>query len=408
MKDDILNERQEELLNQLESAEDIQVAMDVAFELIGNPIVLYDLRYKLLAHTENKVSDDPIWNEFVTTGTLSHQTVNFIKNEKFIEAYIASPVALMKSPKLKYDRANATIFGKDGLQLANICTVACKNLFEEEDFKLMEIVAKYLAEKIQKKPEGIPHVFEETLFNKLMDEAITERTALGKRIKQLHKCFKAYIYLAVIDIVQYENTLTHLVYFKELFRGFNKEFQYFIYLNNIVILFSSDKPVLNVEKNLAEFNSFFSQNSIYAGVSSGFQSLFDLKAHFKEALNALNYGLCLNSGKHIFSYDTFSIELFVNSYNGEIDMPKLCHPILFAISEYDDKNKTEYIEILYSFFISGLEHSCAAKRMNISCEEFAVYLKNAAEIFQIDWNDGNLLFSLFRSIKLLKCFPETF
>lgn len=410
MKSAMFNEKKEELLERLKFAEGVQAVLDIALELLGNPMVMYDISYKLLAHTSNYVTDDQIWNEFVSLGTLSHETVNFCRNEKFIAAYAASPVALLKSPKLKYDRANAVIFGKDGLQLGDITVVACYKPFEEEDFRLMEIVCECLAEEILKSEYSgkIANVFEESLFCKLIDDTAIASNLSENEIKQLHQGFKSYIYVAVVDIIQYENTLTHLVYFKELFREFNKEFQCFIYLNNIVILFSSDKPVLNAENELAEFNKFFSQNSIFAGVSSGFRSLLDLRTHFKEALNALNYGLCINSGKHIFSYDTFRIELFVNSYSEEIDIPKLCHPILFSIREYDEKNHAEYMEILYSFFIGGLEHGYAAKRMNMNTKEFTSYLKRAAELFQIDWNDGNLLFSLFRSIKLLKCFPEKF
>lgn len=409
MKDVISNESREQLLTQLKLAEGVQEILNTASELLGNPLNMFDLSYRLIAHTPNRVSDDPIWNEFVELGMFSHQTVNFFKNEKFIAAYVSSPVALMKSPKLKYDRANAVIFDKDGLQLGSICVVACYRPFEEEDFKLMEIVCECLATQMQKSQYlgKIPKVFEETVFRKLIDDT-AEIPLLEKEIMQLRRSFKTYIYVAVVDTIQYEDSLTHLVYFKELFKELNKEFQYFIYLNNIVILFSSDKPVLNVEKELMQFNSFFSQNSIFAGVSSGFHSLMDLKTYFKEALNALNYGMCLNSGRNIFSYDIFSMELFVNSHIEEVDMLKLCHPILFSICEYDNKNNTEYIEILYSFFISGLDHSCAAQRLNMDCDIFTSYLKNASNIFPIDWNDGNLLYSLFRSIKLLKCFPEKF
>lgn len=403
-------ENREQLLMRLESSDSIQAILDVALELIGNPMVMYDLSYKLLAYTENKVPDDPIWNEFVKLGKLSHETVNFSKDEKFIAAYVASPVALMKSPKLKYDRANAVIFGKDGLQLGNICVVACYKQFEEEDFKHMEIVCEYLANEIQKSQYfgKIPNVFDETIFPKLIDDTTSKPILSDNELKKLRQGFKSFIYVAVVDIIQYEDTLTHLVYFKELFREFNNEYQYFIYLNNVVILFSSDTPVLSAEKKLAEFNTFFSQNNIFAGVSSGFHSLDDLKTYFKEALNALNYGMYLNSGKNIFSYDNFSVELFVKSHIEEIDLLKLCHPILFAIRDYDNKNNTEYIEILYSFFISGLEHCYAAKRINMNCDDFKSHIKRAANLFQIDWNDGSMIFALFRSLRLFKCFPEKF
>lgn len=410
MNDITLNENRKQLLVQLKAAEGIQTILDIAYELLGNPINMFDLSYNLLAHTENTVSDDPIWNEFIALGKFSHETVNFFNNEKFIAAYAASPVALMKSPKLKYDRANATIFGNDGLQIGNITVVACYRPFEEEDFRLMELVCQCLAKELEKTDYSgkISHIFEDSAFLKLIDCASIEDTLPENELRKLNQSFKSYIYVAVIDTIQYENTLSHLIYFKELFRKFNKEFQYFIYLNNIVIIFSSDKPVVNAEKELEQFNTFFSQNSIFAGVSSAFHSLSDLKTYFKQALNALNYGICLNSGKNIFSYDTFSIELFLNSHIEEVNISKLCHPILFSVLEYDEKNNSQYTEILYSYFICGLDQGLAAKRINMTPDTYNSYLKSAAEIFQIDWNDGNLLFSLFRSIKLSKCFPEKF
>jgi hypothetical protein len=143
-------------------------------------------------------------------------------------------------------------------------------------------------------------------------------------------------------------------------------------------------------------------------VSGAFQNPLDLEIHFKQALNALNYGMSLDCGRHIFSYDAFRTELFIHSRLDKEETADLCHPLVFAIRDYDKKNGTDYLETLYSYFICYFGKGRAAKRLNKTPSEFSADLRQIRKLFGVDWKDYNLPLALFRSIRLLKFFADEF
>lgn len=72
--------------------------------------------------------------------------------------------------------------------------------------------------------------------------------------------------MAAIDITKYEYTFTHLAYFRDLFKKLQSEFKYFIYLNNIIAIISTDNVTLDVKKEMNNLNKFFGKYNIYAGI----------------------------------------------------------------------------------------------------------------------------------------------
>lgn len=404
----MIEDRKKKLKELLEADGNIQYILDTADEIIGNPIIFIDISYKLLANSKGRADDDPLWTELVGTGRFCHETVDFFKTAKFIDAYASAPVVLMQADGLR-DRINGVVFDKNDLQFGSVCIVAYNKPFIDEDYELVKILCDRLTLEVKgcgTKSMGLD-MLDESLLVELIEGKIS-KDSYRKQINQLNQMFKEKIYVAVVDVIQYENTKTHFVYFTDLFKRLKKEFQYFTYLNNVVILFSADYDILNMENEMRELNDFFSKYNIFAGVSGCFNDLMDLNIHFKEAINALNYGLSLGDDKHIFSFDIFRIELFLNSHIQEIDMSKMIHPIFFEIRDYDKRNKTEYIKILNAYLLNGLNLEITAQKLKIVRKKLSENIKYITKKFELDFKDGNLLFAIFRSIKLFKCFPEKF
>lgn len=62
----------------------IRNLLNKAAVILGNPIFTYDMEYNAIAYTEDIVTDDPIWNEYETTGMVSHDTLVFIGMKVFL------------------------------------------------------------------------------------------------------------------------------------------------------------------------------------------------------------------------------------------------------------------------------------------------------------------------------------
>lgn len=62
----------------LRKGEGVQYLLDTASKIFNNPIVIFDTNYSLIAYTD-VITDDPIWNELISTGTFSADTQLFLQ-----------------------------------------------------------------------------------------------------------------------------------------------------------------------------------------------------------------------------------------------------------------------------------------------------------------------------------------
>jgi len=389
----------------------LEYVLNIAYQILGNPIAIFDIAYNLLTNTENIVTDDSLWNELTATGKFCHDTVHFFNTELFISAVAnADIVAFLKSDKLKYDRINGKLFDNNNIQLGNMIVVACYKPFENKDYTLIETICEFLSVELQNSEyrHKIGHIFQDSLISDLIEEKIPDKEILENKMGNLYTNLKANLYAAVVDITQYEHTLTHLEYFRDLFEHAQEEFKYYIYLNNIVIIISTNNLILSIKKDLYNLNKLFEKYKLFAGISGRFQNLFELNKYYRQALNALNYGLNLNVGQQVFRYDDFRVICYINSIKDSINIQELCNPIVFSIQEYDKKNNTKYYDILHAYFLTGRNSLLTCEGMNMSHDTLCKHLKRIESIFEIDWDNGNMLTSIFMSIKILKCFHDEF
>lgn len=295
-----------EQLKAIESGGGVQHLLNEAHKILGNPIIMHDMEYKLMAHTENIVTDDPIWNELVTTDTVTPDRLELYKDEGFFDAVAnAEKVTYLISDKLKYDRIFGKLFIKDLFQVGCVVITACDKTFEDDDLELFEVFCDILSEELSRDEfyQNYGQTYLETLVGKLIDGDIEDKKLYIAHVESIYHHCKENLYLTVVDIAKCDPEYTRLAYFRDFFKRTQPCFEYAVYSNFIVIIVSTDDVTLNVEKGLNGLNGLFEEYNLYAGVSSRFDNLFELRKYYKEAVSALNHGLSGGSGRRIFLFD---------------------------------------------------------------------------------------------------------
>lgn len=382
----------------------VQHILDTASQALGNPIVLIDICYNLLANTETTVTDDPLWNELTQQGKFSHKTVDFFNTESFIEEVAVNDVvAVLRSRHLKYDRVCGKFFDSDGLQLGCIIVVACCRPLETLDLALIETTCEAIAEALQNSDlyPGLEHVIRKSFDNLLVESDSPAAVPLPKNVTELRKGLKPYLYIAVVDVTQYEHTLSHLTYLRSLFEQMDPSHRFFINLNNIVILGDSEFSQIDIRRDFAELCDFFTTYHIYAGISSTFQELLELRQYYRQALNALNYGLVRNSGRHFHLYDDCRADCFLSAAASVVETAGYCHPIALEIEEHDHKNSSGYGRFFCAYMQCGCDMAATAAKLRLSPGDAGRLRREMQTRFGLDWRNGEQLFSVYLSMKLL-------
>lgn len=272
----------------IENGMGVQYLLNMAYKIFGNPMLIHDIDFEVVAYIENVKSDDPVWKEYITYGTLSDETIEFFKNEGFIDAVLnANTCTFLDSPKLKHRRIMGKIYNKDNIMVACLRIVDCNKAFEDDELALVGAFCTKLSIELSKSEfyNNYGQAFSETLISRLINGNINDCVLFSDHITNIYNIFEDSLYLAVVDTTRCAPEHTRLSYYRDLFKQLQITSRYAIYDNYIIIIFGSDIGS-GIVKN--ELKKVFEQNNIYAEISSSFKSIYELQKHYTEAVNALN------------------------------------------------------------------------------------------------------------------------
>jgi len=384
---------------------EIRRVLEDARRHLGNPIAMLDTSYNLLAHTDNPIADDPLWNELIGSGTFSDETVNYFNRSQFIRSVAESEVTvLLRDESQKYDRICGKFFDNNGVQLGDIVAVACEKPFSDGDFDYITALCERISKAIDS--HDTFKIVERVFFDRFISDMLNE-TDPGKIRKAwedagYRETFGPYIFAAVADISQYDPTITSIAYLRDKCASAQPEYAYFIYLNNIVILIGRDTETLSVNRDMCALDDYFRRHSIFAGVSGAFQSPFQFRSYYKKALTALNRGMNHPCGINIFNSESFGAEGLLNAAGAVVEPREMCNPILLQMQEYDKTHGTLYLSTVGAYLKSGKKKRLACEQLKIARDGLNRRLAEAEAKFEIDLDDGNLMASLLISLKILE------
>ena len=290
-----------EQVNGLNNGAGIQFLLDSANKIFNNPIVMFDTNYSLIAYTDD-LPDDRLWVELVSTGTFSMETQRFFGQECFTEEVAnASRLAILKSNYLKYDRIISFILNKDHIVVANVLMCE-RNAFVDEDMVAFEALADKIAAEIKDDEYYTSYAkdyFDDKL-RKLLDRVINDPETYTSHVQILYNGFEDYLYVAVVDLANCNVTENKLAFIKNSLMSLYRTFKFTVYDDYIVMIISSKNAIFDVNTFFNIYNNPFEQYNLYVGVSVSFESLYDLREYYDNAVSSLKGGAGKESGQRFY------------------------------------------------------------------------------------------------------------
>ena len=283
----------------------IQEMLDDAQDILLNPIAMFDMYYSLIAYTEI-VTDDPIWNELISTGTFSMETQKFFADAYFtLNVSSADRITALKSDQLKYDRVLAYAFNRHHIKVANLVMVACSTPFTADDYIAFNAFAEKITARIRNDDHYTKYGIEyhNDLIGKILDGYIKDTRVYAAHIQILYDGFDGFLYLAVARAGHGAAQHDKLVRTRALLMERYKSFKFAIYSDYIVMIISSKLDSFGIRRIFGKYDDFFERNDIYVGVSSSFESMYDMRKYYDEAVSALMGKKEDNGDNRILLYD---------------------------------------------------------------------------------------------------------
>lgn len=389
-------------LDSLVHGRGLQHILDIGYELLKNPIVLFDTKSNLIAHSANIETDDPVNAELLKNGRLSNDTINFIWETDHQKSLNTKRYPYyFKSEKLKYNRIVGNIYN-DKKKVALMVVWENERPFNDKDIDLVAQLCEIISSEMQRSEyyRNMKDVLFESFMADLLDGKTKYIEPAIKRFNSMDWKLKRYLFLLVIDISGFDSSFREISRIRDTIEYMIKDCRAFIYNHRVLALISRDTAELRPSDELKDLSQFLRDNSMYAGISKCFSNMAEIQVYFTQAVKAIELGSHI-SDKVIFPYEEYQIFRLLEAGAAQEDLMRLCHSALLTLLEHDKGNNTDYLKTLYIYLANGQDSSNTAIAMHTHRNTVLYRVSRIKELLDIDFKNGELVFQLMLSYKIL-------
>ena len=292
-------------IEDLKNGKGVRYLLEAAHKILLNPIAMLHPDYSLITYA-GSASEDPLWNELISTGSFGLRTQEFFTEEYFTEdAANMDKLVIMRSSKLKHDRIVGYVFNSEHIKVVAIVMVEYDTPFGSEDLAAFEKLEDKITTEIQNDAyfTSYGRAYHEAVINNLLDRPIENLRLYTPHVQILYDGFEEYLYIAVLDAPLNRADKNSPEYYKNMLESEYKSFKYAVYSGYIVMIMSSKHMSFYQDRFFDKLNSLLEQNNLFAGICGSFGSLYKLRKYYDNAVTALKNGIAGGSGKRIFLYD---------------------------------------------------------------------------------------------------------
>jgi sugar diacid utilization regulator len=436
-----LTEGSSQLLEALSHSNDIQEIIDLGYKLIGNPIFVRDISFKVLAFTQNIKLDDHVWNHIISKGYQPFSAFQFLTKHGFIDTAnnTVLPIYFKNIDPVKdefHSKKVMTMGINENLSYiikpifdpenrisisrvwSNICignkiigqVVALESFksFSETDIALMKKLSDTISQEMQKQKyyKNFSEHKQDLIITDLLDEKIKDQETLEERLKYISWNLKAPMRVITVTTNTKNISEFSLKYIRGFFKDLFANTTCILYEGCIVVIFScsAGKELNDIQRQT--LNKFMLETDMFSGVSRDFSNLLDVKKHYAEALNAIKSGKHLNDDKVLFFYEDYILQHIFNLCTAEESLKEMCHPSIFTLIKYDNDNSTSYVKNLYSYIMTFKSPSELASLLHIHRNTMYYRINKIETIMNIDLSNIDNYFSIYLSFKILEYLGE--
>lgn len=392
------------LLEALAGESGLQQLVELGYAILGNPVLLIDMGFKTLAFSnDSKISDDPVWNEYINAGYASLSSVNYYAKNNLVQLVNQCDAPFFwTDPYSKYPRIMSKVL-IGGQQIALLSVIAHEKPLQDTDLELAALLSKAISIELQKNKfihysRGLMH---ENFIEDLITGKIKDQTIIDERIKVLNLNFGKNLNILILDISSFDNTKVCLTFLRNELEQKITDSKAVVHDDKIVFILSyDDKQSFNSE--IKRIKEFLQTYNLYTGMSRCFSELDEAQEHYSQALNALRLGMLLNKEEYFYPYEDYAIYHFVELCSGVENLTKNCHPSLLKLLDCDRNNNTDYTRTLYTYIVHSKNITDSAKALNIHRNTMFYRLEKIETIMGIEINNSNTFLHLHLSFKILE------
>lgn len=393
-----------ELIEIVEENKGLQFLVDKISKVIGNPVCITNMNHKILAETSYELKNMEIYNQCKTANNHNGHLIRTDEQYFLIDNVLSrmdlndKPVVFHKSEGYETSRIVYNLkVSKRHIAFFNVLEV--DTLFTDSTIDLIVFLSRSVSLELQKSEMLLLNCdlkFAD-LFADLLSRDGLSNSYINKIFSNLNYSISNKHLLVVIPSPSASDHSSKITYLRKKILNFFKCNFCIIYEQNIVMIIESPTDSFFTDIELSKLRELLSITNMYAGISREFFNFTDIRRGYIEASKAVELGLRMNVGGHIFRYMDFQFDHLIDLCSKQEDIKSLCHPSLFNLIEDDN----ELSETLYMYMKNGRSQSKAARELHIHRSSLLYRLKKIEEVLEVSLDDYKTFLHLELSYEIL-------
>lgn len=367
----------------------IQELTDMAFSYIGNPVFVFNAAFKLIAANKNSSAMDAHSMQIINEGGFTQYDFDFVNHYLYRQRPLHEQVKRSDEPVLVTDQ-------RLGRQRLILCFDTNKDIghlvisdffkpFEPIDFDYLIILRNFIYERLQqsefiKNSMGFPYEF---FLSDLLDKKVTSPKVLQSRFSYVNQEFSDDLYCLVIETARSFHTINvHRI--RNEMENLIPTLKTLLYQGQIVAVISHKSDKRLTDKDYDTLNSFCIKNGLFCGISNTFENIFNLPDYYKQALRAIELGICHSNEPGLFVYQKYYMEHISHIFRTKESTQVFCDPNLKLLMEYDNKNETDFAYTLYIYLLNERNITLTASQLYVHRNTLVYRMRKIGSIVAYD------------------------
>lgn len=365
----------------------LQNLVDEAYQILKNPIYIFDAGLKLTAASWDAPGDKHS-ERILSDKCLSEEDLNYINFERIHEKVRKSAVPVLVKNKYYGPERLVTMINKSGKDVGFIVVVAQEHPFEDITFEIVALLRDAVAQHLKKdsfvrNTKGFNY---EYFIADMLDKKIPPGKQFRNRISYIDFVFLDAIYVLVVETGRSSGAV-HINHICSKLETIISGSRTIIYNGQIVVIITRKHNKLLSEDEISSLGRFCIENGLFGGLSNSFKNIINLPEFYQQAMRAIELGVCKRNEPDLFVYKPYYMDHMVNTFIQRESAKTFCHPAMDYLMEYDQKNGTELAYTLYHYFLNERNLSDTSNEMHVHRNTLIYRIKKIKTFIDIDFDD---------------------
>ncbi len=337
----------------LASEGSIQSMIDYAYTALGNPICYFDAGFNLMAANWEEAEKHSLGLEIIKNKGFTEREFEIANSRNHIHRRVQkseTPI-LAHNPVLGVDQLLCAIDTQ--VDLGHLVVTAVNQPFDEFHSLLLHMLKRCIYQKLKRdefvrNSRGYNY---EAFLRDLMDEKIATGKAFLTRMNYACRDFVGTLYCLVVEIARSAATI-NVYHIQSILETNLPNLRTLIYNGQIVGIWIRPEGQFLQREQLENVDRLCRENDLFAGMSNAFHDLVELSGYYKQALRAIELGVCTRDDPGLFYYENYYAEHLKNIFTQKESAEAFCHPKMKLLLDYDKRNGTELARTLYLYLVN--------------------------------------------------------